>query len=165
MVKIALQIKANLENVTELTPDGEDFRWYLKFRCTNCGEESDKWIYLSQDITVPMKGSRGQANLVTKCKMCSRDSSLVLFSDILPDTISKYTIEDSNKFKSIVTFDCRGISIIDFSPRNGFKCCGIETNTKFEDVNLEEKEWVDYDERQNQPVGIYDVQYQFVTVK
>jgi len=23
-----------------------------------------------------MKGSRGQANLVTKCKMCSRDSSL-----------------------------------------------------------------------------------------
>ncbi|XP_060842766.1 CXXC motif containing zinc binding protein isoform X1 [Rhopalosiphum padi] len=161
MVKIALQIKANLENVTELTPDGEDFRWYLKFRCTNCGEESDKWIYLSQDVTVPMKGSRGQANLVTKCKMCSRDSSL----DILPDTISKYTIEDSNKFKSIVTFDCRGISIIDFSPRNGFKCIGIETNTKFEDINLEEKEWVDYDERQNQPVGIYDVQHQFVTTK
>jgi len=130
-----------------------------------------------------MKGSRGQANLVTKCKMCSRDSSLgkffrfldnieifvepaiFLFSDILPDTISKYTIEDSNKFKSIVTFDCRGLSIIDFSPRNGFKCCGIETNTIFEDVNLEEKEWVDYDERQNQPVGIYDVQYQFVTTK
>lgn len=28
--KIALQIKANLENVTELQPDGEDFRWYLK---------------------------------------------------------------------------------------------------------------------------------------
>jgi len=130
-----------------------------------------------------MKGSRGQANLVTKCKMCSRDSSLgkffrylhiieifiepaiFLFSDILPDTISKYTIEDSNKFKSIVSFDCRGLSIIDFSPRNGFKCCGIESNTKFEDVNLEEKEWVDYDERQNQPVGIYDVQYQFVTTK
>lgn len=131
-----------------------------------------------------MKGSRGQANLVTKCKMCSRESSLgkffrhlhnidtlivepaiILFSDILPDTISKYTIEDSNKFKSIVTFDCRGISIIDFSPRNGFKCCGVETNTKFEDINLEEKEWVDYDERQNQPVGIYDVQHQFVTTK
>lgn len=23
-----------------------------------------------------MKGSRGEANLVTKCKMCSRDSSI-----------------------------------------------------------------------------------------
>lgn len=31
--KIALQIKANLENVTELAPDGEDFRWYLKVQC------------------------------------------------------------------------------------------------------------------------------------
>lgn len=28
--KIALQIKANLENVTNLLPEGEDFRWYLK---------------------------------------------------------------------------------------------------------------------------------------
>jgi len=23
----------------------------LQFRCTNCGEESDKWIYLSQDVS------------------------------------------------------------------------------------------------------------------
>ena len=30
MVKIGLQIKANLENVTDLQPDGEDFRWYLR---------------------------------------------------------------------------------------------------------------------------------------
>lgn len=89
----------------------------------------------------------------------------ILFSDILPNTISKYTIEDSNKFKSIVTFDCRGISIIDFSPRNGFKCRGVESNTVFNDVNLELKEWVDYDERQNLPVSIMDVEHQFVTTK
>ncbi|XP_025423459.1 UPF0587 protein C1orf123 homolog [Sipha flava] len=161
MVKIALQFKANLENVTELQADGEDFRWYLKFRCTNCGEESDKWIYLSQDETVPMKGSRGKANLVTKCKMCSRDCSI----DILPETITKYTIEDSNTFKSIVAFDCRGVSIIDFSPRNGFKCHGVDSNTMFEDVNLEEREWVDYDDRQNQPVGIYEVEHKFINIK
>jgi len=74
-------------------------------------------------------------------------------------------IEDSNKFKSIVMFDCRGLSVIDFSPRNGFKCHGVESNTVFEDINLEEKEWVDYDDKQNQPVGIYEVQHQFVTNK
>lgn len=89
----------------------------------------------------------------------------VIFLDILPNTISKYTAEDSNSFKSIVAFDCRGISIIDFSPRNGFKCRGLESNTVFEDVNLEEKEWVEYDVKQNQPVGIYDVQHKFVTIK
>lgn len=57
------------------------------------------------------------------------------------------------------------MSIIDFSPRNGFKCRGFESNTLFEDVNLEEKEWVDYDDKENQPVGIYEVKHQFVTIK
>ena len=28
--KIGLQLKAQLENLTKLKPDGEDFRWYLK---------------------------------------------------------------------------------------------------------------------------------------
>lgn len=32
MVKIALQFKANLENVTELRPDGEDFKFFFKFK-------------------------------------------------------------------------------------------------------------------------------------
>lgn len=28
--KIALQFKAQLDNITALRPEGEDFRWYLK---------------------------------------------------------------------------------------------------------------------------------------
>ncbi|XP_050536496.1 CXXC motif containing zinc binding protein isoform X2 [Daktulosphaira vitifoliae] len=183
MVKISLQIKANLENVTDLIPEGRDFRWYLKFQCTNCGQESEKWIYLSEDEKVPIKGSRGEANLVTKCKMCSRESSvgkkhcnlskkiyffylwLCIFLDIISESVSMYTVDDSNTFKTIVTFDCRGTSSIDFSPRNGFKCRGIESNTQFQDINLEEKEWVDYDEKEGQPVGIYDFEHQFINTK
>lgn len=57
------------------------------------------------------------------------------------------------------------MSIIDFSPRNGFRCHGIESNTIFDDVNLEEKEWVEYDDKQNQPVGIYEVEHKFVNIK
>lgn len=30
MQKIGLQLKATLENITNLRPVGEDFRWYLK---------------------------------------------------------------------------------------------------------------------------------------
>uniref|UniRef100_D6REH4 CXXC motif containing zinc binding protein n=1 Tax=Mus musculus TaxID=10090 RepID=D6REH4_MOUSE len=44
--KIALQLKATLENVTNLRPVGEDFRWYLKMKCGNCGEISEKWQYI-----------------------------------------------------------------------------------------------------------------------
>ncbi|EMP33577.1 Protein mago nashi like protein 2 [Chelonia mydas] len=44
--KIGLQLKATLENITNLRPVGEDFRWYLKMKCGNCGEISEKWQYL-----------------------------------------------------------------------------------------------------------------------
>lgn len=37
--KIALQLKATLENVTNLRPVGEDFRWYLKVRLQGRGSD------------------------------------------------------------------------------------------------------------------------------
>jgi len=159
-MKTCLQISANLENVTNLVSFGDDFRWYLMMRCNNCGEET-KWLYLSLEERFPMKGSKGNANLIYKCKMCSRDCSV----DILPEMIAKYTIDDSNTFKTIVGFDCRGLSIIDFSPRIGFVCEGIENGTKFNEVNLEDKEWVDYDEKSNVSVGIYELKHKFITTK
>ncbi|CAG2103943.1 unnamed protein product [Medioppia subpectinata] len=168
MHKTALQMKAILENVTNLRPNGDDFRWYLKFKCNNCGEESDKWMYLSLEETFPMKGSKGEAHLVTKCKMCSRDCSVDVFPkplDILSDMISKYTNEDSNTFKTIAAFDCRGLSIIDYSPRIGFVCEGTDSGTAFDDVNLEDNDWVDYDEKSNASVRVYDLQFKFITMK
>ncbi|KPP59901.1 hypothetical protein Z043_122138 [Scleropages formosus] len=72
MVKFALQFKATLEHVTNLRPEGDDFRWFLKvecdargagprtfassscrrpscasLKCGNCGEISDKWQYIT----------------------------------------------------------------------------------------------------------------------
>lgn len=48
MVKIALKISATLENIEEFKPADEDFRWYLKYICTSCGENvSEKWNYAS----------------------------------------------------------------------------------------------------------------------
>jgi hypothetical protein len=32
---------------------------------------------------------------------------------------------------------------------------------KFDDVNLEEKEWCDFDDKRNEPVGIYKVESKF----
>ena len=55
MVKIGLQIKATLEFVTGLKPDGEDFRYYLKLKCANCGEVSDRWQYVTLAESQPTK--------------------------------------------------------------------------------------------------------------
>ncbi|XP_012631739.2 CXXC motif containing zinc binding protein isoform X1 [Microcebus murinus] len=156
--KIALQLKATLENVTNLRPMGEDFRWYLKMKCGNCGEISEKWQYIRLMDSVALKGGRGSASMVQKCKLCARENSI----EILSSTIKPYNAEDNEKFKTIVEFECRGLEPVDFQPQAGFAAEGVESGTVFSDVNLQEKDWTDYDEKAQESVGIYEVTHQFV---
>ncbi|XP_068197391.1 CXXC motif containing zinc binding protein [Antennarius striatus] len=157
MVKFGLQFKATLENVTNVRPLGEDFRWFLKLKCGNCGEVSDKWQYVTLVECVPLKGGRGSASMVQKCKLCSRDNSI----DILRDTITPYNFEDSERFKTMVQFECRGLEPIDFQPQAGFAAQGPDSGTPFLEINLLEKDWTDYDEKIGESVGIYEVTHQF----
>ncbi|XP_032923367.1 CXXC motif containing zinc binding protein isoform X2 [Catharus ustulatus] len=78
MGRIGLQLRATLENITRLRAEGEDFRWYLKLKCGNCGEVSEKWQYLRLMDSAPLKGGRGSATMVQKCKLCSRENSIEL---------------------------------------------------------------------------------------
>ncbi|XP_016774052.4 CXXC motif containing zinc binding protein isoform X2 [Pan troglodytes] len=139
MGKIALQLKATLENITNLRPVGEDFRWYLK-------------------DSVALKGGRGSASMVQKCKLCARENSI----EILSSTIKPYNAEDNENFKTIVEFECRGLEPVDFQPQAGFAAEGVESGTAFSDINLQEKDWTDYDEKAQESVGIYEVTHQFV---
>ncbi|XP_025062447.1 UPF0587 protein C1orf123 homolog isoform X4 [Alligator sinensis] len=132
MGKIGLQLKATLENITGLRPVGEDFRWYLKLKCGNCGEVSEKWQYLRLMDSAPLKGGRGSATMVQKCKLCSRENSI----DILSHTIKPYNA--------------------------GFAAEGAESGTSFSEINLLEKDWNDYDEKSKESVGIYEVTHKFV---
>jgi len=172
MVKIGLQLKAFLENVTGLLAEGEDFRWYLKLKCANCGEVPENWQYINQEEKQPLKGGRGEASAVIKCKLCSRENSI----DILSDSLKSYDMSDNNQYKTIVVFDCRGIEPVDFSPRNGWKVLGWKeseddsepgslSGTEFSDVDLTEKEWADYDEKSGESTVISEMEIKFVTVK
>jgi len=158
MVKLHLLFKADLERVATLIPS-QDTRWYVKTKCSNCGEESDKWIYLSAEERSAVSGSKSEANLVVKCKGCKRESTVDIFE--LKD--SSYTVDDSGKFKPIVGFDCRGIELVDFDPRVGWIAQG-EKGTRFE-VDLSSKEWTDYDDQVKEAVGIYNVQTKFEKTK
>ena len=58
LMKIRLQIKANLENVTGLMPENvQEFCWCLKLRCTECGEIPDRWQYVTLSEEQPLKVS------------------------------------------------------------------------------------------------------------
>ncbi|XP_069128724.1 CXXC motif containing zinc binding protein-like [Argopecten irradians] len=205
MVKIGLELKADLELVTNLRPDGEDFRWYIKVKCFNCGECTTEYQYLSLAESSPLKGGRGSASLVMKCKLCGRENSI----DIIADSIKPYDIDHSGKFKTIVVFDCRGMEPVDFSPRvsptaidiyikNQVSVTGplglllVSVVTKIvsecsshqsDNMTLTThahgmtikptfstvlfhlfQDWADYDEKQKEAVGVYNIEHRFKKV-
>lgn len=59
--------------------------------------------------------------------------------DVLTETYSRYTADDSGSFKTIAVFECRGVELIAFSPRVGWSAVGTETNTLFGDISLSDE--------------------------
>ena len=81
---------------------------------------------------------------------------------ILPDSLRPYTEEDNSAFKRFIDMDCRGCSPSSYKPLSNFICSNVESDNKFTEVDLSEgNEWVDYDEKSSQTVGIYEFKYQF----
>lgn len=161
MVKIALQIRATLENIEELRPSGAEFRWYLKFGCCNCGEVSEKWNYVSLKESVPAQRGNAVTHFTSKCKLCSRENSMT----ILEDSVKPLVATDQGKFQTIVIYDCRGLEPTDFSPREGWHAKAINDGKEFTDVDLTEGDWADYCDKIKEPVGIYEVEHRFERVK
>ncbi|KAF8570690.1 hypothetical protein P879_07820 [Paragonimus westermani] len=75
--RIGLQLKCDVTNLTDLLPSGQDFRWYVQVRCSNCGHESPDLVYICPGERVALKDSRGDANLTIRCKFCNRVRKVV----------------------------------------------------------------------------------------
>lgn len=114
-----------------------------------------------------MSGGRGVANLVMKCKACKTEGSaskcflfhstgnytyqfpLTLTRTCPVDFITKpvaYSPENQD-YTTIVKIECRGLELIGFEPRSGWKAKGEESGTLFEDIDLTSGDWADYDEK------------------
>ncbi|KAG1445202.1 hypothetical protein G6F55_012044 [Rhizopus delemar] len=149
----SLYIKADLENVTDLAPT-DDCEWYFKVECTSCHEVDENWISFNQQDTYEISGSRGSASLVMRCKFCKREGTAQFEPSF---KIKKYNIEQNGKFQQIAQFDCRGLELVDFQPRDSWFAKGAESDTVFNDIDLSEGEWAEYDEKSGEPVGISDI--------
>jgi hypothetical protein len=67
---------------------------------------------------------------------------------------------DTGSWVPVVGFDCRGLEPVGFHAENGWKVVSTG-GTVFEDVNLGE-DWVEYCEKSEVSVGIYNVEGRFV---
>lgn len=161
MVKIALKITCTLDNIEELKPSGQEFRWCLKFTCSNCGEVSEKWNYVSLDEFTPVPRGNGVNHFVCKCKLCSRENSM----SIIEDSMRSFTSDDQGQYKIIVMFDCRGLEPSDFSAREGWTAKAIKGGKEFTEIDLSDGEWEDYCDKIKEPVGIYEMKHRFERIK
>ncbi|EDW10611.1 UPF0587 protein GA18326 [Drosophila mojavensis] len=161
MVRVGLQISATLENIEKLETH-PDYAYFFKLTCSNCGETSEKWHDITESERT-QQDSRNTAgfNFFMKCKMCARENSI----DIVEKSNVPYTADDAGKFKTIAIFDCRGVEPVEFSPRTGWKVLSADNGQAFEDVDLSEDDWVEYDQKNKNSVGIYEFASKFVKLK
>mmetsp|Transcript_2817 Transcript_2817/g.6891 ORF Transcript_2817/g.6891 Transcript_2817/m.6891 type:complete len:158 (-) Transcript_2817:82-555(-) len=151
MVVLKLLMKAEMENVTEVTT-GPDFQWFFTIQCGNCSELREG-VGITQEEKAAMSGSRGSAHLVQKCKLCSRECSV----DVVDKGLAPYNAEHAGSFSPICSFECRGCTLVKWEPRGGFSCRGATSGKRFEDIDLQD-EWCDYDEDADAPVSISHVE-------
>lgn len=76
MVKISLQIRANLENIDVLYTNHPDYNFLLKLKCSNCGEISNKWHDVIESQSFDAKMGKSKTHFLAKCKLCGRENSL-----------------------------------------------------------------------------------------
>lgn len=156
---VGLTLKADLQGVTDLvfTDTLEDpYLYTFTISCTQCREvhPNDITINLYEQHEIP--GSRGEANFVFKCGSCGKRSSVNITR-----TKNLYTAEESGKTVKLLDIDSRGIDFVSFKADGKFQCKGEESNTKFEEVDLEEGEWFDYDEKAGDEVSITNIEWGF----
>ncbi|XP_004251192.2 uncharacterized protein [Solanum lycopersicum] len=160
MVKFMLLIKAELDNITDLQPQGgcddDNFRYYFKLKCTLCGEITQKETYVRLVETVPhpvgkghIRLGKGHTHLVQKCKFCGRDGTITMISGLG----RPLTHADSAAGKSapLMLFDCRGFEPLDYVFRGEWEAESLK-GTIFEGIDLSGDEFVEYDERGEAPV-------------
>ncbi|THW49585.1 DUF866-domain-containing protein [Aureobasidium pullulans] len=149
---LALILTAELNGVTDLAPiDTEDSPFYYTFKvqCTSCREVHPNWVSVSRFEQNEVSGSRGEANFVWKCKNCKREHSATI-----KEAPKAYAQNDTPKSQKIIEIDCRGLEFVEFKPDGEWKATGIDSNTKFDAIDLTEGDWYDYDEKASEEVSI-----------
>ncbi|KAK0645343.1 UPF0587 protein C2D10.03c [Lasiodiplodia hormozganensis] len=157
---LALTLTAELEGVTDLKPNDTQenpFYYTFKVQCTSCREIHPNWVSVSRFEQNEQSGSRGEANFVWKCKNCKREHSANI-----TEAPKSYHQQSPPKSQKIITFDCRGLEFVEFKPDGEWSATGLESGSKFDQIDLTEGDWFDYDEKAGEEVSIKDLKWDIV---
>ena len=110
---------------------------------------------MSEDDTIELDGSRGEANFVMKWPGSSQQAYIKIIK--LKACKEAFTSDDTG-FVRMVALECRGLDIDAWTVTTDFKAKGTE-NTVFYDVDLSDEDgWCDFDEKTQEPVSVSGVE-------
>ncbi|CUM67739.1 uncharacterized protein PRCAT00005444001 [Priceomyces carsonii] len=157
MGKLYLKARAELNNVTDLQPvdtTSDPFEYTFKIQCISCREVHDKPITVNRFDHQGITGSRGEASFVFRCRQCKNEHSASILR-----TKEKITTELSDKLVPILEIDARGLDFVEFFPYGRFECSATESTSKFDEVDLSEGEWYEYDDKAGTEVSVENVHW------
>jgi hypothetical protein len=154
-----LYLSAELNNVTNLRPQDstqQPFEYNFKIQCTKCRETHDNVITINLYEKHEIDGSRGEASYVGACSFCKAKNNINIE---LPKKYEGYKYEHSGSKAKMLVIDSRGCEILEYIADGPFVCKGLETDTEFNEVLLEDGEWYDYDDKAGDETSIVEVQW------
>ena len=168
-------LKADLENVASLKPKTTGSVWVMDVKNGDSNEER-KGVSIDAEEEVDLEGSRGVANLVIKFADAAEKANC---SIITPETYaSKYkgkkkflaalptSIEASGEWVPFLAFEARGMDITQVHLGGDNFVATATSGAVFEEnLDLSEGDWSDYDEDNELPVSITNIQVKVQAIR
>ncbi len=158
-------IKADLENVGSASIDVETATLTIDVK-QGQSDETRESVTICREDEVPLDGSRGIANLVlsdwkASCSVLTADEFTTRFKKkkaALGETPRTVTDEDSGSWVPVVAFEARGLDVVRWRLREGDVSVRSAAGYPFEDVDLSDGDWADYDVEADAPVALSDIE-------
>ncbi|THZ23099.1 DUF866-domain-containing protein [Aureobasidium pullulans] len=154
---LALTLTAELNGVTDLAPiDTEDSPFYYTFKvqCTSCREVHPNWVSRRGQLRLEVQELQGWFAHMAFSKAEVLTQPQREHSATIKEAPKAYAQNDTPKSQKIIEIDCRGLEFVEFKPDGEWKATGIDSNTKFDAIDLTEGDWYDYDEKASEEVSI-----------
>ncbi len=140
-----------MENIDSIAPVPAR-RWGLKFLCSSCQTQTEKFIYIDEQETAEDGG--GKANAFFACKFCKK----MMSATVDPKSYGAYT--GGHKAMSVVAVEVRNAEPTELDVENLWVATATESGAAFAQCDLTQ-DWCDYDEASGQSVSIMGIAVEF----
>ena len=127
------------------------------------GVEVRKEVTVSEQDLQPLEDSRGEAHFVMKWPF-SRETAYIKLLPAHKGIRSAVTGENSGSFVPILAMECRNCEPTSWHPSVDF-IVRSNGNTIFDKVDLSSRDWADYDEENDVPVSITNLEFKIELVR